>query len=70
MVASRQQELSDLCNKWPEMVPQSVVFMCFDHYYEASQWKSPPVCSVCGQYREDCETREVSESLTGLLDRL
>ena len=68
-VANRRQELTDLHDKWPEMVPQSVILTCLNCYYEASQWKTPLVCSICGQYREHCDSHEVSKSLTGLLDK-
>ena len=34
---------------WPQPVPEDVVLECINAYYEGSQLKIPPTCSVCAR---------------------
>jgi hypothetical protein len=44
------------------VVPNNTIFSCLNRYYEGSKCISPPVCAVCGQYREDATSMEVNFS--------
>lgn len=68
-VATRQQYVLNIHDNWPEKaLLQSVILTCLNCYYNALQWRTPPVCAVCGQYKENLGAYDVDDTLVAKLE--
>jgi hypothetical protein len=43
-------------NQWPSLVPRQTVLECQAVYCKGSLWVEPPICTVCAQCQDDCQT--------------
>ncbi len=59
---NENHQAAEFAASWPSMVSKETVFECLKAYREATIWKEPRVCAICGQYMNDLQRTLVDDA--------